>query len=73
MLDDPDDLALATAIIAMAHSLGMQVVAEGVELEGQYTLLRERGCDLAQGFLLGHPIEAAEFSALLRARAFPPD
>jgi len=73
VLDDPDDLALATAIIAMAHSLGMLVVAEGVELEGQYTLLRERGCDLAQGFLLGHPIEAAEFSALLRARAFPPD
>ena len=67
VLDDPDDLALATAIISMAHSLGMSVVAEGVEQEGQYALLRERGCDLAQGFLLGYPLEAAEFSALLRA------
>ena len=67
VLEDPDDLALATAIIAMAHSLGMSVVAEGVEQEGQYALLRERGCDFAQGFLLGHPLEAAEFSALLRA------
>jgi EAL domain-containing protein (putative c-di-GMP-specific phosphodiesterase class I) len=66
VLDDPDDLALATAIIAMAHSLGMTVVAEGVEQEGQYALLRERGCDLAQGFLLGHPLAASEFAALLR-------
>lgn len=66
VLDDPDDLALATAIIAMAHSLGMTVVAEGVEQEGQYTLLRERGCDLAQGFWLGHPVAAAEFAILLQ-------
>ena len=66
VLDDPDDLALATAIIAMAHSLGMTVVAEGVEQEGQYALLRERGCDLAQGFLLGHPLPADEFAELLR-------
>jgi diguanylate cyclase (GGDEF)-like protein len=69
VLDDPDDLALATAIIAMAHSLGMTVVAEGVEQEGQYALLRERGCDLAQGFWLGHPVDAAEFAALLRKSA----
>ena len=66
VLDDPDDLALATAIIAMAHSLGMSVVAEGVEQEGQYALLRERGCDLAQGYLLGYPLAAEEFSALLQ-------
>ena len=72
VLDDPDDLALATAIIAMAHSLGMTVVAEGVEQEGQYQLLRERGCDLAQGFWLGHPLGAVEFAALLRAQAGPP-
>ena len=67
VLRDPDDLALATAIIAMAHSLGMTVVAEGVELEGQYALLRERGCDLAQGFLLGHPVGSDEFVRLLQA------
>jgi predicted signal transduction protein with EAL and GGDEF domain len=65
VLHDPDDLALTTAIIAMAHSLGITVVAEGVEQEGQYAILRERGCDLAQGFWLGHPLTAQEFSRLL--------
>jgi EAL domain-containing protein (putative c-di-GMP-specific phosphodiesterase class I) len=65
VLHDPDDLALTTAIIAMAHSLGITVVAEGVELGGQYEVLRERGCDLAQGFWLGHPLSAQEFSQLL--------
>ena len=61
VLRDPDDLALTTAIIAMAHSLGITVVAEGVEKEGQYAILRERGCDLAQGYWLGHPVTAHEF------------
>ncbi len=65
VLRDPDDLALTTAIIAMAHSLGITVVAEGVEKEGQYDILRERGCDLAQGFWLGHPMSAQEFAGLL--------
>ncbi|MCA1713990.1 MAG: GGDEF domain-containing protein, partial [Gammaproteobacteria bacterium] len=65
VLRDPDDLALTTAIIAMAHSLGITVVAEGVEKEGQYTILRERGCDLAQGYWLGHPLSAEDFEALL--------
>jgi diguanylate cyclase (GGDEF)-like protein len=65
VLRDPDDLALTTAIIAMAHSLGITVVAEGVEKEGQYALLRERRCDLAQGYWLGHPLEMDEFMALV--------
>ena len=65
VLRDPDDLALTTAIIAMAHSLAITVVAEGVEKEGQYAILRERGCDLAQGYWLGHPMSAAEFALLL--------
>jgi diguanylate cyclase (GGDEF)-like protein len=65
ILRDPDDLALTTAIIAMAHSLGIIVIAEGVEKDGQYGLLRERGCDLAQGYLLGHPLPMDEFMALL--------
>jgi diguanylate cyclase (GGDEF)-like protein len=64
VLRDPDDLALTTAIIAMAHSLGIRVVAEGVEKEGQYAILRERGCDFAQGYWLGHPMTAEEFHAL---------
>ena len=69
MLRDPDDLTLTTAIIAMAHSLGITVVAEGVEKEGQYALLRERGCDLAQGYWLGHPVAINEFLGLLQPTA----
>ena len=65
VLRDPDDLALTNAIIAMAHSLGIEVVAEGVEKEGQYAILRERGCDMAQGYWLGHPMLNEEFVELL--------
>ena len=65
LLRDPDDLALTSAIIAMAHSMGITVVAEGVEKQGQYELLRDRDCDLVQGYWLGHPITAAEFGKLL--------
>ncbi len=65
MQRDPDDLALTTAIIAMAHSLGITVVAEGVEKEAQFDILRARGCDLAQGYWLGYPMSAAEFALLL--------
>ncbi len=65
VLRDPDDLALTTAIIAMAHSLGITVVAEGVEKEGQFDILRERGCDLAQGYWLGHPMNVHDFRGLL--------
>ncbi|MGY0634345.1 putative bifunctional diguanylate cyclase/phosphodiesterase [Luteimonas sp. A478] len=65
VLRDPDDLALTTAIIAMARSLGMTVVAEGVEREGQFELLRERGCDLAQGYWLGHPVSGEELRMLI--------
>ncbi|MET0327404.1 MAG: EAL domain-containing protein [Luteimonas sp.] len=65
VLRDPDDLALTTAIISMAHSIGITVVAEGVEKEGQFEVLRDRGCDLGQGFWLGHPLSARAFEALL--------
>ncbi len=60
VLRDPDDLALTSAIIAMAHSLGITVVAEGIEAEGQFAVLRERGCDQGQGFWLGRPMQAAD-------------
>jgi EAL domain-containing protein (putative c-di-GMP-specific phosphodiesterase class I) len=65
---DPDDLALTTAIIAMAHSLGIIVVAEGIETEQQYDLLLQRECDLGQGYWFGRPVAAREFAALLAAR-----
>jgi EAL domain-containing protein (putative c-di-GMP-specific phosphodiesterase class I) len=63
VLRDPDDLALTTAIIAMAHSLGITVVAEGIETEGQYDVLRERGCDQGQGFWFGRPMAAADLAS----------
>ena len=67
MLRDPDDLALTTAIIAMAHSLGIIVVAEGIETEGQCEVLRERGCDQGQGFWFGRPMSATDLLAKLQA------
>jgi EAL domain-containing protein (putative c-di-GMP-specific phosphodiesterase class I) len=54
-----DDDAIVSALIGLAHSLGMQAVAEGVETQDQYTRLRDLGCDLAQGFLLGGPAPAS--------------
>jgi diguanylate cyclase (GGDEF)-like protein len=67
LLRDPDDLALTTSIIAMAHSLGITVVAEGIETEGQYGVLRERGCDQGQGFWMGRPMLAQEVAKLFVA------
>ncbi len=63
---DPDDLALTTAIIAMAHALGITVVAEGVEQEAQFELLSQRGCDLVQGYWLGRPLDVEGVVRLLR-------
>lgn len=61
MLDDPGDLALTAAIIAMAHSLGIVVTAEGVEHEQQYAALKARGCDNVQGYWLGRPVPSDAF------------
>ncbi len=55
------------AIITLGHSLGMLVVGEGVETQGQMDLLRALGCDEVQGFLLGRPIAADLMSAQLDA------
>jgi EAL domain-containing protein (putative c-di-GMP-specific phosphodiesterase class I) len=53
--DHPKDVAVVTAIIGLAHSLGMRTVAEGVETPEQLAFLHEAGSDLAQGYLLGKP------------------
>ena len=63
---DHDDKAIASAIIAMGHSLGMSVLAEGIETVEQLAFLRERDCDAAQGFLFSVPLTALECSQLLR-------
>ncbi len=62
-----DDLVLCEAIIAMAHKLGLQVIAEGVETEAQSALLAAAGCDFVQGFLYARPLPLAQFDALLAA------
>lgn len=64
---DPDDLALTTAIINMAHSLGITVVAEGIEQEAQFNLLRERGCDLGQGYWFSRPLSPTDMVKLIAA------
>lgn len=64
ILTDTGDLAIVKATIAMGHSLGLQVVAEGVEYMEQRTRLEALGCDLLQGYLLGRPAPAAEIDGL---------
>jgi EAL domain-containing protein (putative c-di-GMP-specific phosphodiesterase class I) len=62
---DPSDAALAKAIIAMAHSLRLNVVAEGVETLEQVELLRKLGCDDLQGYIFSPAVPAAEFLRFL--------
>ena len=68
---DPDDLALTSAIIAMAHALGITVVAEGIEHQAQFDLLNERGCDLVQGYWLARPLDSDDLVRLLDAAPSP--
>ena len=66
VLSDPSDAAIAHAIIGLAHSVGLTVIAEGVENEAQRHWLAERGCDLFQGFLLAQPMPVDEVNAFLK-------
>ena len=66
LVTDPDNEAIVSAIIALAHSLKMRVVAEGVETREQLAFLRLRGCDEYQGYLTSRPVSPEEFIAVLR-------
>jgi len=62
--DDGGDTAIVTAVITMAHALGMITVAEGIESDAQYEHLCALDCDQGQGYLFAEPVPAAAFEAL---------
>lgn len=59
---DANDLAIVSAILGLAKELDLKVVAEGVETEAQLAILAGKGCDMIQGYLLGRPVSAEEFT-----------
>ncbi|MES9960466.1 MAG: PAS domain S-box protein [Sedimenticola sp.] len=67
--DDPEDAAIARAVIALGNSLGYTVIAEGVETEAQRKFLLDEQCDLAQGYLFSPPMSAADFELWIENRS----
>ena len=62
------DAAIVSAVIGIARSLHLQVIAEGVETEEQLSFLRRRRCDAAQGYLFSRPVNAEKFGRILQER-----
>jgi diguanylate cyclase (GGDEF)-like protein len=69
VLTDPNDAAIARTIVALGQSLGLAVIAEGVETAGQREFLSLHGCHFCQGYLVSRPLPVAQFDAFLRAGA----
>ncbi|MFN2120613.1 MAG: EAL domain-containing protein, partial [Anaerolineales bacterium] len=67
LTENTSNAALIEAIIVMAHKLGIKAIAEGVEAAGQRDLLRQFGCDYAQGYLYARPLPSHEFERLIAA------
>ena len=63
---DPAYKGIVSTCISLAHNLNLKVVAEGVEIEGQAAMLRQLGCDQAQGFLYSPPVPADQLARMLR-------
>ncbi len=70
---DPSDMALSEAIIIMAHKLGLEVIAEGIETEAQRRFLTGADCDYGQGYLFARPLPADEFEQMLKDNLSKPD
>ncbi|MBW2712748.1 MAG: EAL domain-containing protein [Deltaproteobacteria bacterium] len=68
---NPNDASITRAIILMAHSLGLEIVAEGIETEAQKEFIREHGCRFAQGYLYSRPVPADQISKMLVERRDP--
>ena len=66
-IEEQADRSIVEAVVALAHGLGIGVVAEGIETERQAERLLELGCDLGQGYLFSRPVTAAKTARLLRA------
>ena len=66
--EDAENAAIVRSLIVMAHNLGLEVIAEGVETEAQADFLRKEGCEEAQGYLYAKPLPAAEFEQYVRSR-----
>ena len=67
IVTDPDDASIVKAIITLAHSLQMKVIAEGVETDAQLAFLRQHGCDQYQGYYFSQPLPADEVITVLVA------
>ncbi len=66
LFDDSSNSVLVNATIQLAHNLGLKVIGEGIETREQLAILQQKGCDIGQGYLFGHPLPADKFEDLLR-------
>jgi EAL domain-containing protein (putative c-di-GMP-specific phosphodiesterase class I) len=72
MTSDADDAVIVRSIVDLAHSLGLRVVAEGVETVDTWRALENLGCDLAQGYLVSRPLPGDQLTRWLAGQLGPP-